>query len=154
MVGIFTFAQFRKEVSSDSKQIVDVNIKEFYQQNGVQEKKVSLINFWATWCLPCMKELPSLNRLFELKKNDDFQVIGVNSDYENQKKLVNKTIKELKISFPQILDKDGKLVEKFNVNGLPTTLVIHNDKVVRILAGEHDFDAQEFLKFINKLLAK
>ena len=154
MVGIFTFAQFRKEVSSETKQIVDVNIKEFYQQNGIDQKKVSLINFWATWCLPCMKELPSLNRLFELKKNEDFQVIGINSDYENQKKLVDKTIKELKVSFPQILDKDGKLVEKFNVNGLPTTLVIHNDKVVRILAGEHDFDAQEFLKFINKLLAK
>ena len=154
MVGIFTFAQFRKEVSLDTKQIVDVNIKEFYQQNGIHEKKVSLINFWATWCLPCMKELPSLNRLFELKKNDDFQVIGINSDYENQKKLVNKTIKDLRISFPQILDKDGKFVEKFNVGGLPTTIVVHNSKVVRILAGEHDFDAQEFLKFINKLLAK
>ena len=154
MVGIFTFAQFRKEVSSETKQIVDVNIKEFYQQNGIDQKKVSLINFWATWCLPCMKELPSLNRLFELKKNEDFQVIGINSDYENQKKLVDKTIKELKVSFPQVLDKEGKLVEKFNVSGLPTTLVIHNDKVVRVLAGEHDFDAQEFLKFINKLLAK
>ena len=61
-----------------------------------------------------------------------------------KKKLVGKTIKDFKISFPQVLDKTEKLVEKFNVMALPTTLVVHNDKVVRVLAGEHDFDSQEF----------
>ena len=119
MVGIFTFAQFRKEVSSDSKQIVDVNIKEFYQQNGVQEKKVSLINFWATWCGPCRFELPMLARW--ARAHPDVVVLGVAVDRD--RRAVERFCADRDLPYPILWDSRG-VQERYKVTTLPTTVVI------------------------------
>ena len=50
--------------------------------------EVTLLNFWASWCSPCMRELPSLNRLHALYKDKGLDIITINTDYENQERLI------------------------------------------------------------------
>ena len=127
---------------------------QFLAQEIISINKVTLVNFWASWCIPCLSELPALNRLYELKKELGFNVVGVNTDYENQKMVSGKIIKEYGLKFVNQLDKDGELVNAFKIVGIPTSLLIQDGVVVREIKGEFDFNSPDFLSSLDNLLAK
>lgn len=82
--------------------------------------KVVLVNFWATWCPPCRKEMPDLQALFDKYKGDGFVVLSI-SDEEVAK--VAPFIAERKISYPVLLDPGRKVNEAFVVEGIPKSFV-------------------------------
>ena len=84
-----------------------------------------ILNFWATWCIPCKREMPLLQKLHNEGK---ITVIGVN--LQEDKKTVEKFVKELSITFPIVLDKDGNLEAMYNVLLKPTTYFINEDGVI------------------------
>ena len=127
---------------------------QFLAQEIVSINKVTLVNFWASWCIPCLSELPALNRLYELKKELGFSVVGVNTDYENQKEVSKKIIKEYGLKFVNKLDREGELVDAFKIVGIPTSLLIKDGVVIREIKGEFDFNSPEFLSSLDNLLAK
>ena len=90
--------------------------------------------------------MPSLNRLFELKKDQGLMIVGVNSDYEEQKKLIKKIKKQYNINYPLEEDKNGKLVDAFTVLGLPTTFIVKKMVVIETIKRSFHFNSSDFIK--------
>ena len=115
------------------------------------ENSLIIINFWATWCAPCIEEMPSLDRLQVNTTFNNLQVIPINVGRENVEKSKN-FYKKLKIENLEIyFDKDVELAKKFLLRGLPTTVFINKDgeEFARII-GFVNFDDKTFIKWLQK----
>lgn len=91
--------------------------------------KVVVLNFWATWCPPCKKEMPLLETTYNKYKEKGVIVLGVN--YNEDRETITKFVKEIKITFPIALDRDFKVTKEFGVLALPTTFFIDRRGVIR-----------------------
>ena len=107
---------------------------------------VVLLNFWATWCGPCREEMPHLNVLYEKYHKSGFVLLGVNIDDDPKTALA--TAAKLGVSFPVLLDTDKKVSKLYDLNTMPSTIVIDRDGKMRFLhrgyrAGtEGDYEQQ------------
>lgn len=115
--------------------------------------KVVLVNFWATWCPPCRREMPSIERLSQNLKGTDFEILAVNVA-ENIDTVFSFTgTLEPAPTFPIVLDTDSSVVKAWPVMGLPTTFIL--DKQGRIAyraVGGREFDDQAILAQIQALI--
>jgi len=84
--------------------------------------KLVLLNFWATWCVPCREEMPAMERLYQQFKNKGFTIVAVNVKDSNKDAFA--FLKELKITYPIMLDPDGEVGLLYGAWGLPTTYLI------------------------------
>jgi peroxiredoxin len=108
--------------------------------------KVVLVNFWATWCPPCRKEMPDLEALYGRLGSKGLVVLGI-SDEEAAK--VEPFIRERKVSFPVLLDPGRKLNEMFAVEGIPKSFVY--DREGKLVAQSIDMRTQkQFLEMLGK----
>ena len=113
--------------------------------------KLVIINFWATWCAPCKKEMPSLDRLYQDKNFKNLQAFAVNMEQPNTSKtkkfFTDLNIQKLEIFF----DRNLNFVKKFKLRGMPTTVLINKkgEEFARIL-GETNFQDEKFLKWLSK----
>ena len=137
-----------KESISINKLIFkDVNLKDVDLTKN--KGNIMIINFWATWCAPCRKEMASLD---EFSKNyPEILVFPINMEKPNVKKVKkfykNIDLKELKIFF----DPDFKLAKTLKLRALPTSFVIDKKgKIVARIIGEIDFNDIKFTKFIEE----
>ena len=108
--------------------------------------KVVLVNFWATWCPPCRKEMPDLETLYGRFGSKGLVVLGI-SDEEAAK--VEPFIRERKVSFPVLLDPGRKVNEMFAVEGIPKSFVY--DREGKLVAQSIDMRTQkQFLEMLGK----
>ena len=109
-----------------------------------------LINFWATWCAPCIRELPSLARLQTEKKSSKFTVLAVSTDLKG-KKIAAPFLDRLNLtSLPLYLDSEMEFARALGVKTLPTTILIDRaGNVVGSLAGLAEWDSAEALALIH-----
>jgi peroxiredoxin len=106
--------------------------------------KVVLVNFWATWCPPCRKEMPDLQALYDKYKDQGFVVVSI-SDEEAAK--VQPFISERKISYPVLLDPGRKVNELFQVEGIPKSFVY--DREGKLVAQSIDMRTRnQFLQML------
>ncbi|GLC87200.1 thiol-disulfide oxidoreductase ResA [Lysinibacillus piscis] len=93
------------------------------------------LNFWGTWCPPCEKEMPAMNRQYQVFKDQGVQTLAVNiaqTDLE-----VQDFVDRYKLTFPVVIDKTKSVMTAYNVDNLPATVLIDPDgKVVKIITGE------------------
>lgn len=82
-----------------------------------------LVNFWATWCPPCLKEIPDLIALHDAHKDKDLVVIGISTD--NNPKLVTDFARNHRISYPVVLSNEGIVAQIGRVEGLPMTYMFN-----------------------------
>ena len=117
--------------------------------------KVLLINFWATWCPPCRREMPSMERLYQTMKGTDFIVIAINQ-FESQDHVFS-YMGELGTdpSFPILFDLESRISGVYKVEGIPTTYLVDKKGKVRYRAvGGREFDHPEIETIIRDLLAE
>ncbi len=108
--------------------------------------KVVLVNFWATWCPPCRKEMPDLETLYERFAPQGLVILGI-SDEEAAK--VDPFIKDRKVTFPVLLDPGRKVNEAFIVEGIPKTFIY--DRQGKLVAQSIDMRTQhQFLEMLSK----
>jgi thiol-disulfide isomerase/thioredoxin len=107
---------------------------------------IVIINFWASWCTPCLAEMPSMIKLKHKFKDNQVKVVAINTDEENQKDSIEKTIKKIGIKdeFIIIPDKEAKIVSQFMVSAIPVTYVFLKGRVVHLSTGPMDFNSLEF----------
>ena len=111
--------------------------------------QVLLINFWATWCAPCRREMPALARLHEALAGEKFQVIGIHVGPSAE---INRFLDETPVSFPILMDADLALAD-WNIPMLPTTLLIDAEGRSRYWAlGEREWDSPQALEFFATAL--
>lgn len=101
--------------------------------------KVVLLNFWATWCVPCRTEMPALEALYQRHKDAGLVVLAINLDTLSSAGL-EAFVKEVAMTFPIVLDPTWSTAKLYQVHGLPTTYLIDRagDVVVREV-GERDW---------------
>ena len=115
------------------------------------ENSLIIINFWATWCAPCIEEMPSLNRLQSNPIFKNLKIIPINVGRDNVEKSKN-FFKKLNINNLEIyFDKDVELANKFLLRGLPTTVFINKkgEEFARVI-GFVDFDNKKIIKWLQK----
>lgn len=125
----------------DNKKIEPKNIK----------SPIVLINFWASWCLPCLKEFPSLVQL-QKKYGDKITIIGINGDEEHPEDHIKKVAKEYQLSFSQVIDPKSEISDRFMITSYPYSIVYHNGRVIHVSQKIQDFMAENFLSTIDKAL--
>ena len=117
--------------------------------------KVIVLDFWASWCIPCKKSMPHLADLYNKFKDSSFTVIGINLDDDKDKISSFKKQIGIEIPFPVIFDKESKLPSIYNVEGMPTTVIIDKQGVIKFKETGFDSDIKEKLdKLINELISK
>jgi thiol-disulfide isomerase/thioredoxin len=117
--------------------------------------KVVLLNFWATWCPPCIREMPSMERLHQQVDAADFKVVAVNQ-MENPDDVFAFTGQlEIDPTFDILFDDTSKVSQEYAVRGLPTTYLIDKNGVIRYRAvGGREFNHPEVVKIIDQLIAE
>jgi thiol-disulfide isomerase/thioredoxin len=113
--------------------------------------QVVLVNFWATWCRPCVEEIPGIQRLAEQMRDRPFAVIGVNVA-ETQRRAAH-SVEQMRLAFPVLLDADGMAFRAWGGKALPTSVVIDRQGTLRYLGlGPLEWDGTEAVKAIEGLL--
>lgn len=113
--------------------------------------EVVLINFWASWCGPCRDEMPLLNDIYLKFRDKGFKLLGVNVEEDFRKGKI--MVRDLKIVFPILLDSENTVSKKFDIDAMPTTVLVDRDGNIRYihmgyLPGYED----EYLKQVRELL--
>jgi peroxiredoxin len=115
--------------------------------------KVLVVNFWASWCTPCVRELPGLNRLRKELGDQPFEILGVNvAEPPNR---LTRFFKRQPIDFPVLYDRESEAFYAWNVKGLPTSFVIDREGRIRYrVRGAIEWDDAETTGIIESLLGK
>ena len=94
--------------------------------------KVVVVNFWATWCLPCREETPALEKAYEQYKDSGMVILGVNLTDQDSISEVESFVQEFKLTYPILLDRDGTVSNSlYQIRGLPTTFFVNREGIIR-----------------------
>ena len=136
-----------KTYSSIKFQDIEGKIVDLKNYNG----SFVILNFWATWCLPCKKEMPSLDNLQINKKIDNLKIFPINLEKKNIKKtekfFSNINIKNLSIYF----DPEFKLTKILSLRGVPTTILFDRQgKEFARIIGSINFEDKKFIDWLSQ----
>ena len=113
--------------------------------------KVVLVNFWATWCGPCVQEMPSLQRLKEKLAGRPFVVLAVNLDEPESR--IRNFLAKVSVDFPILLDPEKKASRAWNARILPASYIVGADGKIRYsLVGELEWDDEQVVARLSELL--
>lgn len=129
--------------------IIDNNMVSLNQFEG----KVIILNFWATSCGPCRKEMPSFERLWKKYKDRGLVIIAVTAN-KGTAKSRRKFIEKHKLTFPVLFDANSRVLTTYEVFFLPITYIIGKDgRFVGKVIGDRKWDDPEFHKLVEGLLS-
>ena len=115
-------------------------------QQLAQGKKYVLIDFWASWCMPCRKEIPNVKRQYELYKNKGFEVVSISID--RNAAAWKKAVKEEQLQWPNFLS--NEVADQFKVKSVPTMLLVDANGV--LVAENDDARGENLAKKLAELL--
>jgi len=118
----------------------DVIDKEIAQKLALDKEKVYIVDFFASWCHSCKREIPSLSKLNESLDKQKTEIIGIDVDENTAdgKKFQNELKQENKLNFKVIDDPKGEIVKKFNPVAIPAIYIVKNLKVEAVIIGAKD----------------
>lgn len=97
---------------------------------------IVIVNFWTTWCPPCRAETPALEASYKAYKDSGVIILGLNLTDQDSLNEVEAFVQEFGLTYPILLDRDGTVGLMYQLNGLPTTLFINREGVIRtVLVG-------------------
>ncbi|MBP9674681.1 MAG: TlpA family protein disulfide reductase [Bacteriovoracaceae bacterium] len=115
---------------------------------------VVILNFWASWCPPCLQELPSLNALAGKVASEDVKIIGINSDEDVTLESIRKIEKKYSLKFESVADPKGEFSRLLNIPRLPTTIFLIHGKVNFIVEEQEDFTSKKVKDLLERALKK
>ena len=132
------------------KEFIDFSGKKF--KFNKFDQQITLVNFWATWCVPCKEEMPSIDKLVNILGKNKIKIFAINLEKINKKK-TDKFLSDLRIkNFSTYYDPDYVLANRIGLRGLPTTLIIdRNGKELARVIGSIDFVDEKFISWLKEL---
>ena len=120
---------------------------------GDLKGKVVFLNFWASWCLPCIEEMPSMEKLHQELEKDGLVIWAVN--FREGSEPVTEFFINHYLTFTPVLDRDGKVAELYQAWGLPASVIVdkHGEIAARAV-GSRDWHSEEALQLFRNLLAE
>lgn len=116
------------------------------------EGRVVLVNFWATWCEPCEREMPAMERLYRALEGEGFELVAVAIDDEEAP--VRRFQDEYALSFPIVLDLDQSVYQAYQTMGVPESLLVdRSGTIVERYVGPREWDDAVHQARIRALLA-
>jgi peroxiredoxin len=94
--------------------------------------KVVMVNFWATWCVPCRQEMPHLEALYKRYNSLGFELLAVNVE-KNNAEGARKWLEETPVTFPVLFDPENKVTKLYKVQTMPSTVIIARDGTMRFI---------------------
>ena len=114
--------------------------------------KVVLVNFWATWCIPCLFEMPEFEQLYQAYKGKGFEVLAVSVD-QGDPEVVRRYVVDRKLTYPVFHDPQGHLVLAFRLPGFPATYLLGSDgALLGVLVGPRAWGGPEARALIGEFL--
>ena len=115
--------------------------------------KLVILNFWATWCVPCTDEMPTLEALWNDYRARGLVVLGVSVDRGGPRALLEPYVRNLEITFPILLDPDGKTASGWRVTALPATFVVKpGGEVVGNAVGAREWRSEQMQALLTGML--
>jgi len=123
--------------------------------------KVVLLNIWATWCLPCRVEMPSMERLYQELKGEGLEIVAVSVDaligetdaIGNPGGNIRAFADSLSLTFPILHDPEGLILRSYQTTGVPESFILGRDGIIyRKMIGQSEWDRPEYLDFFRRLL--
>jgi peroxiredoxin len=116
--------------------------------------KVVLVNIWATWCPSCVDEMPSMEKLYQKLKGEDFEILAVSIDSLGEN-VVTPFMKKYKLTFPALIDSAGAIRMGYRTTGVPESFIIDKDGIlVKKVIGSIDWTKSETLHLFQRLIQK
>jgi peroxiredoxin len=116
---------------------------------------VILVNLWATWCVPCVTEMPSIQRLYDRFRDQGFRVVGIAVDDPPYAERVAAFVRDHGLSFEILHEGSGKVEQDYRARGIPATYVIGRDGRIRVIRqGASDWDSEASRDVIAQLLRR
>lgn len=111
---------------------------------------IVLVQFWATYCTPCRKEMPTMNRLIQKMQGKPFQIVTINM--AEPRDAVEQFVKEVSVDFPVLMDEDGSTIGQWKVFAAPANFIINKQgKIIYTLFGAIDWDSDEMVSKLSEL---
>jgi len=117
--------------------------------------KLTLIDFWATWCRPCLRAIPELNRIHEIYGDRGVNIIGVNCDGPRSISKVLPLTRSLQVSYPVVTDMNADLMKSLNLSAFPTLLLADREgKVLWVhegfIPGDEELIKREIERYLER----
>ena len=116
--------------------------------------KVVLVNIWATWCPPCVDEMPSMEKLYQKFKGENFEILAVSID-EPGLKAVAPFMKKSNLTFPALIDSEGAIKAVYGITGIPESFIIDKQGIlIKKIVGPVDWATTDVFRFFSDLIQK
>ncbi len=133
-------------------ELKDVNGRttKFSQVRGA---RLTLVDFWATWCKPCLKAIPKLSAIARDYESRGVKVVSINTDSPRNSNKVKPFVRMYKISYPVLLDPNGIVTSRLNVTAYPTLFIINDrNEILYTHIGFRPGDGEHLKKKLDELL--
>lgn len=118
--------------------------------NQIKGENLTIIDFWATWCKPCVKSIPEFVKMDEEFEDDQVKFIGISVDGPRNKAKVKPFIKSLGVDYPILRDSDSSVMARLRVTAVPTMLIVNSEN--EILYFHEGYKSGEEVEIRNKIL--
>jgi peroxiredoxin len=113
---------------------------------------VVLVNVWATWCPPCVYEMPSIEKLYQQFKSEKFKILAVSIDSLGAKAVVP-FMKKHNLTFEALIDPTGTVMTAYGVNGIPQSFIIDKQgNIIKKIIGPIDWATPEIFRYFRDLI--
>jgi cytochrome c biogenesis protein CcmG, thiol:disulfide interchange protein DsbE len=148
---------FPVELGSEAPDFTAVTVDSAPRLKSLSDYRgqVVMVNVWATWCLPCRVEMPSIEALHQAYARKGFKVLAVSVDDPGHAETIRAFVRQYKLTFEILHDPEKKIVEQYDILGYPETFIIGRDGVIRKkLLSATDWNSPDHRALVERLLAE
>ena len=114
--------------------------------------KIVLVNIWATWCPPCVEEMPSMEKLYNKFKEDNFEILAVSIDAPGLK-AVAPFMKKSNLTFPALIDSEGTIKADYRITGVPESFIVDKQGIlIKKIIGPVNWATPKVYRFFRELI--
>lgn len=157
MKYLFSILLFVISITINAQKVNDFRLPDNQNKNTsfseLKGEKLTVIDFWATWCKPCIKAIPKLNKVYEKFKDQGVSFISINCDGPRSIAKAVPMSNSLKIAYPLLLDINSDVKNQLNLAAFPTLIIVNEvGKIVYIHEGYADGYNEEITQALEKQL--